>query len=930
MNISYSFGLADFIHFGHIKALKKASDGSDLSIFGLVSDEACEAWFGAHVSNELERRSVLEGIKYVDEVWHQVTFDPLDNLKKLHEKYPEAVISLYSGNEWGIIGAKKYLETIGGKVIRVDYYEKLSPQAILDTLNKNEISPKNLSSNIISTKANTLQALKGIVKKAKIEDIYITTAGEFRNGAEKIAEEIKNTFNGEKIVVRSSSKQEDAFEGSNAGHFNSVLNVNSADKDKINAAVSSVLESYGENIQNDEQVLIQKQTENVLISGVIFTRDIQRNRPYYVINYDESGSTNAVTSGFSGKTAWIAHSSARENVPSKWKSLMEAVWELEDFLSGILLDIEFAITNNPNAEIVIFQVRPLAAAYKFGRSNHDKIVSEATQKAVNNYKKRAVNGLTCYSDMAFWNPAEIIGDNPKNLDYSLYREIITKRAWNEGLLPLGYRQVSEELMFRFGNKPYINIERSFEALIPASVSDTLAARLQYYYVQKLKQDLSAHDKIEFEISHNCYDFSTHKRLAELMLEGFSTEEILELERSLQELTKKVINSYSEILIKDSNDLDKLESIRLDILSITKDNNDFRLLAKSIQTLLNAINNFGTGQFSRQARCAFIAKSMCRSLAAEGYIRSEDFNLFISNINTVAVDYDKDFHSVLNNQMSKEAFCLKYGHLRAGTYNIRSPRYDQMDNLFVKKESKTYSKLQYDNTAVIEKALNKAISDAKINGITAENIINFIREATEQREYFKFIFTKSLSYAIELIKQIGKIAGISVQDLSYLEIPEIYAAEYYTSIERLKEFWSLIIKERRGLYKLNSEIILPAVICSEQDFSYIENIDTRPNFITEKIITGNIVNLDEDTKNEIEIENKIVIIEKADPGYDWIFSKEPAGLITKYGGAASHMAIRCAEFSVPAAIGVGTNLYNYAVNTKKITIDCKHEKILRIE
>ena len=34
-----------------------------------------------------------------------------------------------------------------------------------------------------------------------------------------------------------------------------------------------------------------------------------------------------------------------------------------------------------------------------------------------------------------------------------------------------------------------------------------------------------------------------------------------------------------------------------------------------------------------------------------------------------------------------------------------------------------------------------------------------------------------------------------------------------------------------------------------------------------------------------------------------------GLITKYGGVNSHMAIRCAELSVPAAIGVGEVIYN---------------------
>ena len=467
MNISYSFGMVDLMHFGHINAMKKASVGSDLNIFGLVSDEASDAWFGTHVSNEKERRTVLESIKYVDEVWFQSTFDPLDNLREIHRKYPDAVISLFTGNEWGIISAKRYVESIGGKVVKLDYYDKLSPQAILDTLNKNETKDKPLNNNLISTKANTLQSLKDVLTKARIEDIYIITVRTVKTDAEMAAKSVSEFFKSGRIVVRSSSKREDAFEESNAGHFTSILNVDVCDIDAIKHAVATVISSYGEDAEDDEQVLIQRQTNDVRASGVVFTRDIQRNRPYYVINYDVSGSTDSVTSGAGGASAWMSHSVSRDNVPEKWKKLMDAVWEIEELLSGILLDIEFAITSE---FVVIFQVRPLAAAYKFGRKIN-KSSEEVKDEVIRKYQKRSDIGLTCFSDMAFWNPAEIIGDNPKNLDFSLYREIITKSAWDDGIVPMGYRPVPKELMYRFGNKTYIIVERAFEYLIHRTKPD---------------------------------------------------------------------------------------------------------------------------------------------------------------------------------------------------------------------------------------------------------------------------------------------------------------------------------------------------------------------------------------------------------------------------------------------------------------------------
>ena len=77
-----------------------------------------------------------------------------------------------------------------------------------------------------------------------------------------------------------------------------------------------------------------------------------------------------------------------------------------------------------------------------------------------------------------------------------------------------------------------------------------------------------------------------------------------------------------------------------------------------------------------------------------------------------------------------------------------------------------------------------------------------------------------------------------------------------------------------------------------------------------------------------LNDKIVFIENADPGYDFLFSYNIKGLITKYGGANSHMAIRCLEENIPACIGIGEKKYNLYKNSKKIEINCE-QKTLRI-
>ena len=70
-----------------------------------------------------------------------------------------------------------------------------------------------------------------------------------------------------------------------------------------------------------------------------------------------------------------------------------------------------------------------------------------------------------------------------------------------------------------------------------------------------------------------------------------------------------------------------------------------------------------------------------------------------------------------------------------------------------------------------------------------------------------------------------------------------------------------------------------------------------------------------------------MIPQADPGYDWLFGRRIAGLITKFGGANSHMAIRAAEFELPAALGIGETRYRALANSFELELDPAN-KIIR--
>ena len=122
------------------------------------------------------------------------------------------------------------------------------------------------------------------------------------------------------------------------------------------------------------------------------------------------------------------------------------------------------------------------------------------------------------------------------------------------------------------------------------------------------------------------------------------------------------------------------------------------------------------------------------------------------------------------------------------------------------------------------------------------------------------------------------------------------------------------------HALTSAIRLPQVLFDEAGVHVVPFQVSQPNFITASKVTAEVALLDAH-HTRLELDGRIVLIENADPGYDWIFAQRIAGLVTKYGGANSHMAIRCAEFGIPAAIGCGEQRFEAFTGATHLQLDC---------
>jgi len=345
-----------------------------------------------------------------------------------------------------------------------------------------------------------------------------------------------------------------------------------------------------------------------------------------------------------------------------------------------------------------------------------------------------------------------------------------------------------------------------------------------------------------------------------------------------------------------------------------------------ESLLNDCKNFGTTPFSLMARIAFISSTILKSFSKNKIFPESFIHEFMNSLETPLSEFQNDLTSFSQNKITKKIFLKKYGHLRPGTYDITIPRYDK-ENQFL--QNIKFQQQHKQKPASYFSKKFKNVSKIHTFDILSEELFFFLKESLILRENLKFEFTRNLSDAIELIADAGKNLGFFREDLSYIEINNILKNFRKLSKNQFVTYLKKNIDKNKKEFRINNHLVLPPIISSEKDFDLITLQVAKPNFITNQSITSDVINLDRKYQQST-LNNKIILLEHADPGFDWIFSRNPSALITKYGGVASHMSIRCSEINLPAAIGCGSIIYEKLKDASKIILDCKNQQIIPLE
>lgn len=770
-----------------------------------------------------------------------------------------------------------------------------------------------------TTKAESLKKLENMLKKGKVLPLIYFTVGDWKENKSKLEEKIEEMgFFHQSVIVRSSAKNEDTMYCSNAGKFLSIADVKG--KEEVENAISEVAKEMGEDEEN--QIFIQPYLQSIEMCGVIFTMDPNTGGNYYVFNYDDvTGSTSSVTDGSGEHLKMVYHFKGVEPSDDILKEIVDCCKELEYIFKNDCLDIEFAWSEG---QLFILQVRPLILKKTKAKLEEQKCYLEEAKKKFRSSKIKhpdLYGEETIYGVMPDWNPAEMIGIRPRQLAASLYREIITNGVWAYQRDNYGYQNLrSFPLMIDFCGLPYIDTRVSFNSFLPKGIKPELGEKLINHYVKKLKENPKWHDKIEFQIAFTCYTFDLEQRAEELLENGFSKEEIQMLTDLLKKMTNHIIHPDTGLWKKDAEKIHILKRKHKEIMDSNLEISD------KIYWLLEYCKRYGTLPFAGLARAGFIAVEFLRSFVTTGILSEEERAVYMNSLSTVGKLITTDFE-----KLSKKEFLKRYGHLRPGTYDICSKRYDQgweqyfshdlekVETMYginsKDKEEKVEFRLSLEQFSKLERQL-------KQHGLQVEvlDLFEFMKQAIEGREYAKFVFTHILSDVLELLVELGQEYHFSREDLSYLNIRVILDA--YTSSFGLQDTMERSISYGKQCAMITDALVLPPIIWDEKQFTSFFMPDGEPNYITQKECVAQVVVL----PSEEEIEGKIVMIKGADPGFDWIFSKGIAGFITAYGGANSHMAIRSAEFGIPAVIGVGEKAFEQYAKCRVLRIDCLNRKI----
>lgn len=133
--VGYTTGVFDLFHVGHLNILRRAKEQCDYLIVGVSTDELCLSYKGRQPVVPFEqRKTILEAVKYVDEVRPQIDRDKF----KAWEQAKFDV--LFVGDDWKgtpfFAELEKRFSAVGVRVEYIPYTQGVSASMLRERILK--------------------------------------------------------------------------------------------------------------------------------------------------------------------------------------------------------------------------------------------------------------------------------------------------------------------------------------------------------------------------------------------------------------------------------------------------------------------------------------------------------------------------------------------------------------------------------------------------------------------------------------------------------------------------------------------------------------------------------------------------------------------------------------------------------------------------
>ena len=731
---------------------------------------------------------------------------------------------------------------------------------------------------------NKAKNLEYVAKNTDIEIRYFKEI--YLNDLNNI-ENIVDSFS-QKIMIRSNSSSEDKDSSSSAGKYLSIGPIEKTDLETIKKSWEMVINSYEE--QDNQSVIFQNYIENAKSVSVLTSYKVGSDSAYRTFSTYYGSETDAITSGkYSEINNFFMHRSF-DILPKKYEKYnvyLKIITQLEDLFKNKQLDIEMVLDKNNSPQLL--QVRPLMGK----KLNKESIFEEkdVIDRNLKNYKK--LNKTTAdrfgtnqiYSNMSDMNPAEMIGKKPDNIAFGLYKFMFTDTTWNIQRGEFGYRKYSGgKLMELFNNVAYINVNHSLNSFLTRNLQKESCEEIINYQLNKLKENPHLHDSIEFDISRSSYVFDTVEEFSKEYKNIISPSEIIKWHNDLIQIdtqNKSTLEKNKKIILRTFSKLDK----------------NFEYSKKEN---IKLIRDTMALPFTHHSRLGFVYFAQLNSLLEKGVITEDQKKLLLLSVNSISTKMKADAYEVKIGKKTLEGFLDVYGHIRAGNYNLLSSNLKNDLNF-------TESLINNSEQPLEDNILPKDVFTNIEKYFIVNNIplkasawIAMFQDGISTRENSKFYYTKGIDGIL------NEISEKNTSDRELFDLLDIEFNEENTSDKRLKN------------------VLMPDLITSNEDFYFYEEMSKNGNYIGQGTVIGDVLLIENEANRPNNLENKIVVIPAADPGWDWIFNYKIKSLVTKYGGPNSHMAIRCAEHNIPAILGVGENNFMVISNSKSLKIDFSNE------